>query len=639
MRSISKFFLIIVLPIYTTLIQAEVVLDGTLGEAIALEGPYFDIKAELGQQYGNNLFHSFKWFNLNKEETATFSGADHITNIITRVTGGQRSSIDGQLISHIPQADLYLINPDGFIFGPNASLDLQGSLHISTASQLRLGDSGTFDTRYPENSLLISAPPSAFGFLDHQPATIEVKRSRLTTRENKTLSILGGDIHINSGHLRAISGRINLAAITKANLKSTPTGLDVDNNAQLGQIFLENNSSIDVGKLGAGDIYIRGGHFFLDKSDISANTEVDQDSGVIGIDVNELHMNDSDIDSRAFGPGQGGEISIKVAGKTTLEGDSHIRTSSMSTVPPAGHAGNIFLSSQHLKLLNSTISTTTEGPGKGGNITIEIDHHFNFIGSTIQASSTSEADDTVAGDAGRIFIRARDLSLSGSARIDNSTFGVGLGGNISLDITDNLRLNDDAVISADSFGLGNAGNIYVNTTTLAMNNGRISTSAKNADGGNIIINARTRLEMNNSLLSTTVSGGLGNGGNLAIGNPHFFCLTDSQVTANASGGNGGLILIITGAHFDSRGSAISASSDTGLDGEVKVDNIFNVDINTLPINFLDASTLIKQHCTARADTPSSRFFIKGRGGLPNAPDDLQTYIPDGSWFIREDRFE
>ena len=638
MRSISKFFLIILLPIYTTLIQAEVVFDGTLGEAIALEGPYFDIKAELGQQYGNNLFHSFEWFNLNKEETATFSGPDNITNIITRVTGGQRSSIDGQLISNIPLADLYLINPDGFIFGPHASIDLQGSLHISTASQLRLGDSGTFETRYPENSLLISAPPSAFGFLENQSATIEVERSSLTMQENQNLSMLGGDILINRGQLTAFSGRINLAAITKANLKSTPTGLDVDNNAQLGKISFK-NSNVDVGKLGRGDIYIRGGQFFLDDSDISVNTEVDQNSSVIGIDVNELHLNGSDIDSRAFGPRQGGPISIKVAGKTILEGDSHIRTSSMNTVPPAGNAGNIFLSSQYLELLNSTISTTTEGPGKGGNITIEVDHHFNLIGSTIQASSTSEADDIVAGDAGRIFIRARDLSLSGSARIDNSTFGVGLGGNISLEITDNLRLNDDAIISADSFGLGNAGNIYVHTTALAMNNGRISTSAENADGGNIIINARTRFEMNNSLLSTTVSGGLGNGGNLAIGNPHFFCLTGSQVIANASGGNGGLILIITGAHFDLLGSAISASSDTGLDGEVKVDNIFNVDINTLPINFLDASTLIKQHCTARADTPSSRFFIKGRGGLPNAPDDLQTYMPDGSWFIRADRFE
>jgi filamentous hemagglutinin family protein len=638
MRSISKFFLIIILPIYATLIQAEVVLDGTLGEAVALEGPYFDIKAELGQQYGNNLFHSFKWFNLNKEETATFSGPDNITNIITRVTGGQRSSIDGQLISHIPQADLYLINPDGFIFGSHASLDLQGSLHISTASQLRLGDSGTFETRYPENSLLISAPPSAFGFFENQSATIEVERSRLTMQENQNLSILGGDILINRGQLTALSGRINLAAITKANLKSTPTGLDVDNNTQLGTIFFK-DSSIDVGKLGRGDIYIRGGQFFLDNSDISVNTEVDQNSSVIGIDVNELHLNGSDIDSRAFGPEQGGQISIKVAGKTTLEGESYIRTSSMNTVPPAGNAGNIFLSNQSLELLNSTISTTTEGPGKGGNITIEVEHHFNLIGSVIQASSTSEADDIVAGDAGRIFIRARDLSLSGSARIDNSTFGVGLGGNISFEITDNLRLNDDAIISADSFGLGNAGNIYVHTTALTMNNGRISTSADNADGGNILINARTRFEMNNSLLSTTVSGGLGNGGNLAIGNPRFFCLTDSQVIANASGGNGGLILIITGTHFDSRGSAISASSDTGLDGEVKVDNIFNVDINTLPINFLDASALIEQHCLARADTPSSRFFIKGRGGLPNAPDDLQTYMPDGSWFIREKRFE
>ena len=695
MSTLSKLspLIALLLLLYAVHSQAEVVLDGTLGSTVALEGPHFDINAELGQQYGGNLFHSFKWFNLNKEETATFSGPQGIENIITRITGGEHSIIDGQLISNIPQANLYLLNPDGFIFGPNVELDLQGSLYISTANKIHLGDAGTFETRHLQNSLLLSAPPSAFGFLD-KPAPIEIKGSQLATRDHQTLSILGGEIHINSGHLIATSGRINLAAITKANhLKSTSTGLELDANAQLGKIVLENNSSIDVGKLGAGDIYIHGGQFFLDSSSIIANTEIDK--SVIGIDVNELHMNDADIDSRAFGPGQGGQINISVARKTTLEGGSkiqsssmssdpqagdagnifltsqelhmndanidsrtfgpgqggqinisvaekitleggsNIQTTSMSSAPQAGDAGNIFLTSQYLELLNSNINTVTLGPGHGGNITLEVAHYLNLIGSAdfpaaIAASSIPKIERINAGDAGRIFIRARNLSLTNTASIDNSSTGTGQGGSIILDIRDNLCLNNTASISADSLGLGNAGNIYVNTTTLSMDRGTISTATDNADGGNIIINVHTRFLMNNSLLSATVQGGIGNGGNLAIGSPRFFSLTDSKVIANASGGQGGNILIITGTPKDLQGSLITASSDTGLEGKVQINNIYNVDLNTLPISFLDANTIIKQHCSPQTDdTPSSNFFIKGRGGLPNAPDDLQTYLPHG----------
>jgi filamentous hemagglutinin family protein len=631
----TRYLLIpLLLIVYTTPTLAEVVLDGTLGPAIELDGPDFDIAAELGQQHGGNLFHSFKWFNLDKEETATFSGPNTVENIIGRVTGG-KSFVDGKLRSKISQADLYLINPDGFIFGQNATLDLQGSLHISTASQLRLGETGRFETRHPQNSLLVSAPPSAFGFLNSKPASIEIRGSKLATQDGQTLSILGGQLDINGGRLTAVSGRINLAAVLEANqLKSTSSGLVVDANAQLGQITLKNNASINVGKLGAGDIYIRGGHFFLDNSKIIANTEVDKDSGMIVIDANELRLEkEAHINSRALGPGQGGQIIINVAGAATLSGESQISTSSLSTSASAGDAGNIFFEADKISLENSTISTTTSGPGQGGDIIIKAHQYINLIGAAdfstaIAASSEPKKDPANAGNAGRIFIRAKDLNLSGAtSQIDNSTRGAGQGGSITLEIADRLRLNDGALISADSFGLGHAGSIYVNATTLEMEQGTISTAAETASGGNIIVNVRTWLNMKNSLLSATVSSGIGNGGNLAISNPRFLNLTGSQVIANASGGHGGLILIITDTPIEFYQSSITASSETGLAGEVKIDNIYNVDVSILPIDFMDASVLIKQQCAARTDTESSSFYVVGRGGLPNAPDDLQIYLP------------
>ncbi len=128
-----KYILTILLLIITISTNAEVITDGTLGQQINLPGPDFQITPDLGQQYGGNLFHSFQDFNLNSLESATFSGSNSIHNIISRVTGGNLSNIDGLIRSTIPNADFYFINPYGIMFGPNAKLDVQGSFHSSTA--------------------------------------------------------------------------------------------------------------------------------------------------------------------------------------------------------------------------------------------------------------------------------------------------------------------------------------------------------------------------------------------------------------------------------------------------------------------------------------------------------------------------
>ncbi|MEE9303115.1 MAG: hypothetical protein V3U84_04940, partial [Thiotrichaceae bacterium] len=77
------------------LVQSEVTLDGSVGPAGALTGPDYKVTENLGKRAGSNLFHSFGRFNLNASESATFSGSTGIKNVISRVTGGQTSTIDG----------------------------------------------------------------------------------------------------------------------------------------------------------------------------------------------------------------------------------------------------------------------------------------------------------------------------------------------------------------------------------------------------------------------------------------------------------------------------------------------------------------------------------------------------------------
>ena len=148
---------------------ADVVTDGTAGPRVRLDGPDFEIGADLGTRAGRNLFHSFERFSLDAGERATFSGPDAIRNVISRVTGGERSDIDGTIRSTIPGADFYFLNPAGVLFGPNASLDVQGSFHVSTADELRFADGAMFSARDPAASSFTVAAPEAFGFLGAAP--------------------------------------------------------------------------------------------------------------------------------------------------------------------------------------------------------------------------------------------------------------------------------------------------------------------------------------------------------------------------------------------------------------------------------------------------------------------------------------
>ncbi len=127
----------------------------------------FVIPQSVGRLNGTNLFHSFSQFSISAGESATFTAntGTTVTNVIARVTGTSPSNVNGLVRSDIPDANLFLINPNGIVFGPMAQLDVQGSFVASTASYVRLADGVRFSTVAPNDALLTSAPPAAFGFL------------------------------------------------------------------------------------------------------------------------------------------------------------------------------------------------------------------------------------------------------------------------------------------------------------------------------------------------------------------------------------------------------------------------------------------------------------------------------------------
>jgi filamentous hemagglutinin family protein len=155
-------------------VQAQIVTDGTVSHKVSLSGPQMNIGADLGVRVGDNLFHSFEKFGIASGQTATFTGPQSIKNVISRVTGGEVSLINGTLRSTVGQADLYFLNPAGVVFGPNARLDVPGSFYVSTEHELRLADGTLFSAADKAGSGLSVAPPEAFGFLDRSPRLPEL---------------------------------------------------------------------------------------------------------------------------------------------------------------------------------------------------------------------------------------------------------------------------------------------------------------------------------------------------------------------------------------------------------------------------------------------------------------------------------
>src|SRR5215208_5862857 len=183
----------------STAALAEVSTDGTLGRRVRLTGRDVEVGADLGQVRGRNLFHSFERFGVERGGRVTFTGPSGLDNVISRVTGGEASRIDGTLASKVGKADVWLVNPSGIVFGPGARLDVPGSFHASTADEVRFSDGAAFSARDPSGSTLSVAAPASFGFLGGRPGPITVDQSILEVPTGEALSLVGGDVTVVGG--------------------------------------------------------------------------------------------------------------------------------------------------------------------------------------------------------------------------------------------------------------------------------------------------------------------------------------------------------------------------------------------------------------------------------------------------------
>jgi filamentous hemagglutinin family protein len=480
--------------------------EGDLGTIVTPNGNLYGITGGTRPGGGPNLFHSFGDFSVGQGDIANFLNDSGLatSNIIGRVTGGHPSNIDGIVrTTDFGNANLFLVNPNGIVFGPHGSFDVTGSVSFSTAQYLRLFDSlnETSANFYADsasdslgNSVFAMAPvvdfgflsPAAYGFSEapNPLATITVQGSLLEVSEGQSLSLVGGDITVQAGiladgtpqaaNLRAPGGQLNLVSVASPGEVLVPT-FQPDSISSMGTVTIKEGALLDVGgqfdEFGSligngnsGTVLVRGGQLLvMDASKISANTAgtVDGAGRAVDIQVSEdvSLSNFASIVTETSGSGQGGDVVIE-AESVRLFDFSEISTATSGL----GQGGEVVIEAENVRLSDfSQIRTGTSGPGPGGDLSLNVGT-LRLLGGLI-SSTTEGADsdfdgvpDVIGGVGGNVTVQgllgagsvADSVVLSGSSGITSAARAFSReGGRISITAT-SLGLDEASSIASST---------------------------------------------------------------------------------------------------------------------------------------------------------------------------------------------
>lgn len=586
-------------------VLADIKTDGTVGASMTLTGPSFEIDSTLGTQAGGNLFHSFSEFSVNTGEVANFSGPGSVQNIIGRVTGSSASAIDGTIQSSIPDADLYLINPNGIMFGKDARLNIQGSFNATTASTVGFSDGSSISASPSPSDVLTIAPLSSFGFLNSSPGMIQSSAESLIVPAGKNINLIGGDIDISIDRLGRDGIQANNGNISIISTAGNSTVNITDGNPSLGthlggNVKLHENSRLSTktnNATDAGNITIQAQNITLsDKAKINSDTIGAGNAGRVNIKSNIFMMYGlTDLSTSTFSSGNAGQITLDIA-QGIMKDSSFITSTAYKN---SGNAGSINITaSQSLTLENNaTIKSTanTGTTGKGGDVTI----------STTNLSMSGNGDTDGDGDS------SEDSVLISSNVLSNTT---GDGGNVTI-TANTVNLLNGATIAVASGGSGIAGDINLTTKTkLAAIESFISSKAATASGGNITLRNSSIVDLKDSQITTSVAGGLGDGGNVFIFDVGGLALQNSHITADSDGASGGKLDLNATLVRDPFSSTTARGVNVALDGEVLIANEINPNnaLNELRLDLF--INQIKSPCAIVIASEESSLTVRNING-------------------------
>ncbi|MBD2018486.1 filamentous hemagglutinin N-terminal domain-containing protein [Microcoleus sp. FACHB-53] len=588
----------------------QVVGDNTLGDensrVTSSKPGAFQIDG--GATRGTNLFHSFSQFSVPTGGSAYFNNALNIQNIMTRVTGSSVSNIDG-LIGANGTANLFLINPNGIIFGANAKLNINGSFIASTASSLFFADGTEFSATDTQTTPQLTVNVPLGLQLADNPAPIKVNRSNLEVKPNQNLVLVGGDVSLDKGKLTAPGGRIELGGLStagKVGLNENGS-LNFPNNVALSDVFLTNGASVNVPAGSGGFITInarnlavsggskliagirkdggipeaQAGNVVINASDrvsferSRVENQVDQNAlgnaGNIEITTGSLFLsNGASLNASIRGKGNAGQVILRASDTISLDRSFIFSRVEQNAV---GNSGGIDITTGMLSLVNQAgLSATTHGKGDAGQVIIRAS---DTISMTDESFVNSRVASNGYGESGGIVISAETLSLTNKASMSTSVDkdGQGKAGNIYI-TTDSLSLSNKPSLNANIGGVGNGGQVIIRASdTIFLDGGFISSRVEpNAVGnsGGIDITTGMLSLVNQAGLSATTHG-KGDAGQVIIRASDRISMTDesfvnSRIASNGDGNSGGIVIRAETLSLTNKAS-LSTSVDKDGHGE------------------------------------------------------------------------
>lgn len=633
------FLLVSSLPINKSL--AQVYPDQSLGAEASMVQHSSNVNnmpihvIEGGAIRGENLFHSFDVFHVRDNQKVYFSNPSGVNLIFSRVTGNQSSQILGTLGVQ-GQADLFFVNPQGIFFGPRSTLDLQGSFLATTAESLVFEDGFKFSSKiYSPQDLLTIAVPNGLQFGAAPGSIINQSISPdsngqligLQVQTGRTLALLGGNILHQGGSLTARGGRIEVGSLAGNNSVDL---LQIENGWAVN--YRHDIQFQDI-QLGEAPQFIMGAGTLVIPSIVNITSEGMDASGLLRF--------------------QGKNIILR-EGTQILGTGADLIFSASDTVEISGVSASLFIP--------SLIISAAPLAGREGSITINTRNLLIKDGGLISAGSTAiEIGDqtllpTISG--GTVTVRARDsIELlggpNGRSSIVSSTNSSGDAGDILLS-AQTLILRDQAIISVNSSTIdeftvtGAAGNISIEAHSISLENQSTLTAETATTEGNIFLQAQSTFLSGQSQITTDAREDA-SGGDITINSSIIVGQGNSDITANATQGSGGQVLLSASGGIigfirrtladleavpgrdpaelpTSDVSAISQLGGPSLAGAV----IFQTPetdpsdgLIDLPLNRIDPSKLIAQRCVSQNSESAklSELFISQRGGVAPSPTD------------------
>ncbi|MEO0407971.1 MAG: filamentous hemagglutinin N-terminal domain-containing protein [Cyanobacteria bacterium P01_A01_bin.135] len=501
-----------VLPAATALAQNAIVPDDTLGgERSLVLRDSDELQADVilgGARRGQNLFHSFEDFNVAQGREAVFFSPLGLTSIFSRVTGPRPSRILGTLgIIGDAAPDLFLINPNGILFGPESIVVLPGALNATTADAIQFGERGFFSAANPDlPSPLLTVAPSAYWFTPSAATTpITVQSTFVGSTQGGDVTLLGGDITIDGGFIGTTGGAIQIAAVAEPGVvERTPQGrLLLPPGLQRSDVTITGGDLLALG----GDIHIQADQMVLAAGDVSAiaseSVSEPAPEAAITIEARRLDLREgAAIDVTTFGSADAGDIFIRAAEAVTLLSGASLVNEAMAD----GSGGDIGIQTERLSLngqgseaeFGAQISVSTAGTGSGGGLTILATDAVTLDDGQVFTTTRG------AGDAGRLLLETQRLSLANGSVLSANTFADGDAGDIVVRATESTsvvggltgRRLSSSITSQTApplpGSLGNGGDIFLETGTLTLRaGGQISTGslAATGDAGDLTVRA------------------------------------------------------------------------------------------------------------------------------------------------------